>query len=196
MSEQSSELELERLLGAVSQGDEAAMADFYDKTCGKVFGLAHYILKDQSSAEEVAGDVFFQVWQEAGKYRTEKARPMTWLMMMTRSRAIDRLRTLRRAADYCDCDDLVDELIDPAEKPDEAMLADERSRLVRSCLAQLPAVERQKLALAFFKGLSQSELAQYCDMPLGTVKSHIRSGMARLGQLLLERNLTNLLDQS
>ena len=184
MSEPSSDIELERLLAAVAQGDEAAMAAFYDKTGGKVYGLARFILNDESQAEEVASDVFFQVWQEAGKYRADKARPLAWLMMMARSRAIDRLRSMRRMPDFCNCDDLADALADPGEGPDATLIATERSRHVRACLAQLPQVERQKLALAFFQGLSQTEMAQYCGMPLGTVKSHVRSGMARLSRLL------------
>ncbi|MDD5036885.1 MAG: sigma-70 family RNA polymerase sigma factor [Methylococcaceae bacterium] len=187
MSEQSPEFELERLLAAICQGDETAMAAFYDRTCGKVFALVSFILEDVSQAEEVALDTFFQVWQEAGKYQAERASPLAWLMMMARSRAIDRLRSMRRAPNFFDSDDLADELIDPGEGPDEVLLSSERSRRVRACLAQLPQVERQKLTLAFFKGLSQAEMSQYCDMPLGTVKSHIRSGMARLSRLLGEQ---------
>lgn len=178
------EVELKNLLGAVSRGDEAALATFYDLTCAKVFGLVRFMLKDDGVAEEVVLDTFWQVWREAGRYGEEKAGPLAWLLMMARSRAIDRLRSMKKTSLLCDIDGLEDDLADPGEGPEAAVIADERGHQVRACLARLPLVERQKLALAFFKGLSQSEIAAYCDMPLGTVKTHIRNGMARLGELL------------
>jgi len=163
------------------------MAAFYDLTCAKVFGLAIHILKDGGLAEEVAMDTYWQVWQEAGRYSEARGRPLAWLLMMARSRAIDRLRAMKKQFPECGIDGFDDELADPGDGPEDVLAAGERGRLVRACLAQLPPLERQKLALAFFKGLSQSEIALYCGMPLGTVKTYIRTGMARLGKLLDER---------
>lgn len=184
MTDQPLDAELKRLLATIAQGEAAAMAAFYDLTSAKVFGLVRFMLMDESLAEEVAMDVFWQVWQEAGRYQESKAGPWTWLMMMARSRAIDRLRSLKKHQDDCDIEDMVEELTDTGAGPEDLAADSERSRQVRACLAQLPLLERQKLTLAFFKGLSQSEIADYCDMPLGTVKSHIRNGLARLGKLL------------
>jgi len=162
------------------------MAAFYDLTCAKVFGLASCVLKDPAQAEEVVLDTFLQVWQEAGRYSEQKAGPMAWLLMMARSRAIDRLRSTKHAALQCDLADYEDVLADPAASPEETAISDERGRLVRAGLARLPAIERQKLSLAYFKGLSQSEIAAHCGMPLGTVKTHIRNGMAKLSAWLAE----------
>ncbi len=168
------------------------MAAFYDLTCAKVYGLARFLLKDEGLAEEVVLDTFLQVWQEAGNYREERAGPLAWLLMIARSRAIDRLRTLRKTSQDCDIDDFAEALADPGDGPEDLAAAAERSRHVRACLARLPPIERQKLALAFFRGLSQSEIAAHCGMPLGTVKTYIRNGMARLGELLEEPAGLNL----
>jgi RNA polymerase sigma-70 factor (ECF subfamily) len=179
--------ELTQLLEAIAGRDEAAMAAFYDLTCGKVFALAMHILKDNGLAEEVVLDTYWQAWQEADRYQAAKGKPLAWLLMMARSRAIDRLRSQHKAVPLCGIEDVEDGLADLREGPEETALADERGRRVRACLAQLPPLERQKLALAFFRGLSQSEIAQYCGMPLGTVKTYIRTGMARLSKLLDEQ---------
>lgn len=184
MPEQNSDNELKKLLAAVACGDEAAMAAVYDLTCAKVLGLVRFILKDDGLAEDVVLDTFWQVWQEAGHYREEKAGPLAWVMMIARSRAIDRLRTMRKTSQDSAIDDFADELVDSGQGPEDLAVADERSRQVRACLALLPPIERQKLTLAFFKGLSQSEIAVHCGMPLGTVKTYIRNGMAKLGELL------------
>jgi RNA polymerase sigma-70 factor (ECF subfamily) len=187
LSAQNPDPTLEVLLAAIAHGDEAAMATFYDLTCAKVFGLARLILNDEALAEEVVLDTFWQVWQQAERYRADKASPLTWLLMMTRSRSIDQLRTLRKTANDCDIETVEQELIDDAQGPEDHAIEAERSQHIRACLAQLPLIERQKLTLAFFKGLSQSEIAAYCGMPLGSVKTYIRNGMARLGELLAQQ---------
>lgn len=184
MSESLAETELKRLLAAIARGDEAAMAAFYDLTAAKVFGVALAIVKSHELAEEVAMDTFLQVWQAADKYCEEKARPLAWLLMMARSRAIDRLRTLKKTEQECDLADWTELLADTAPSIEEAAAQSERGKIVRECLACLPSLERQKLSLAFFRGLSQAEIATHCAMPLGTVKTYIRNGMARLADLL------------
>jgi RNA polymerase sigma-70 factor (ECF subfamily) len=184
LTTQPQDAELKRLLVAIAQGDEAAMAVFYDLTCAKVFGLVRFMLMDEGLAEEVVLDVFWQVWQEAGRYQEGKAGPWAWLMMMARSRAIDRLRSLKKHQEDCDIEAMAEELADAGAGPEDLVADSETCHQVRACIARLPLAERQKLTLAFFKGLSQSEIAEYCAMPLGTVKSHIRNGMARLGELL------------
>lgn len=186
MTASSLDAELKNLLLAIALGDQQAFAAFYDLTSAKVFGLARFMLGDEGLAEEVTEDVYWQVWQEAGRYRAEKAAPLTWLLMIAKSRGIDRLRAVERA-ETCDIEELAGELADAGAGPEALALDAERSRRVRACLALLPAVERQKLALAFFRGLSQSEMAGHCRMPLGTVKTHVRNGMARLGELLRQQ---------
>ena len=159
---------------------------FYDATCGKVHGVACYILKDEALAEEVTMDTFLQVWREAENYREQQAHPLAWLTMIARSRAIDRLRSRNSSHLLFDGVAHDNDLIDPQRQPDECLMADESSEQVRACFAQLPPIQRELLGLAFFKGLSHHEIALHSDMPLGTVKTHIRQGMARMHTLLAE----------
>ena len=196
MFEQTAESELDRLMKAVSWGDQRAFSALYDLTCGKVHGLVSYILKDDALAEEVTLDTYLQVWQRAGDYQSERASPLAWLMMIARSRAIDRLRAQRSYPLFCDGQSHDDDLIDPLGPPDETVISDERCHDVRRCFTQLDSVQRQVLAVAFFRGLSHTEIALHCGMPLGTVKTHIRQAMARLKGLLAEHSDVNHRDGS
>lgn len=174
------------LIAEIARGDQRAFAAFYDATCGKVHGLACYILKDEALAEEVTMDTFLQVWREAENFREQQAQPLAWLTMITRSRAIDRLRSRNNSRLLFDGIAHDNELIDPQRRPDECLMADESSEQVRACFAQLTPIQRELLGLAFFKGLSHHEIALHSNMPLGTVKTHIRQGMARMHTLLAE----------
>lgn len=131
-------------------------------------------------------DTFLQVWREAENYREQQAQPLAWLTMIARSRAIDRLRSRNSSRLLFDGVAHDNDLIDPQRQPDECLMADENSEQVRTCFAQLSPIQRELLGLAFFKGLSHHEIALHSDMPLGTVKTHIRQGMARMHTLLAE----------
>ena len=196
MSRQTDDIDLKQLITATAQGDERAFAAFYDATCGKVHGIACYILKDEALAEEVTMDTFLQVWREAENYREQQAQPLAWLTMIARSRAIDRLRSRNNSHLLFDGVDHENDLIDPQQQPDECLMANECSEQVRACFAQLPQIQRELLGLAFFKGLSHHEIALHSDMPLGTVKTHIRQGMARMHTLLAESANLEFSDRS
>jgi RNA polymerase sigma-70 factor (ECF subfamily) len=188
------EFDLKFLIGEIARGDERAFAAFYDATCSKVHGIACFILKDEALAEEVTMDTFLQVWREAEKYREQQALPLAWLMMIARSRAIDRLRSRNGSRLLFDgighdCD-----FIDPAKQPDECAIADENSERVRACFARLSAIQRELLGLAFFKGLTHHEIARHRNLPLGTVKTHIRKAMALMHALLVESGNPGLPD--
>jgi RNA polymerase sigma-70 factor (ECF subfamily) len=183
---QTGNLDLKQLLAATARGDEGAFAAFYDATCGKVHGIACYILNDEALAEEVTMDTFLQVWREAKNYREQQAQPLAWLMMIARSRAIDRLRSRNSSQLLFDGIAHDNDLIDPQRQPDECLMVNESSEQVRACFSQLPPIQRELLGLAFFKGLSHHEIALHSNMPLGTVKTHIRQGMARMHTLLAE----------
>ncbi len=179
------EEDLAGLIRAAAQGDQAAFSRFYDLTNRPVFSLVLRVLGDHGAAEEVTLDVYLQVWRQAGGYNPDRGTPIAWLMMMARSRAIDRLRS----ASYTrrETESLEDAFAIAAggEDPEEASLLAERRRMVRAALATLSPEQREVIEIAYFSGLSQSEIAEKLGLPLGTVKTRIRCGLQKLRQCLL-----------
>lgn len=168
--------ETKNLVAAIAQGDEDALASFYDATISRVYGLAMRIVGVAQTAEEVAADVYFQVWREAGRYDEERGSPLTWLLTICRSRALDALRRQDRAelqAEPAWPEDLAHE----ERGPLDLLLAIERSSGLHAALTELAPLQRQLVALAFFRGLTHQEIADYSGIALGTVKTHIRSAL-------------------
>ena len=170
------------LLHATARGDERAFASLYDRYSTILFGLLLRILHERSEAEDVLQEVFLQVWQRAGNFDAERGRPFTWLVTLARSRAIDRLRAKgsRERAALASASETVEPVVD-AEA--EAFRA-EQGEVVRGALLSIPEDQRRTLLLAYFEGLSQSEIAARLNQPLGTVKTRMRSGMSKLRELL------------
>jgi RNA polymerase sigma-70 factor (ECF subfamily) len=172
------------LLHAVARGDEAALARLYDAYRVILFGLLVRILNNREEAEDILQDVFIQVWRRAKDFDERRGRPFTWLVTLARSRAIDRLRMLGArqrlttgAAEEQERNESVsDALTDTLQSEQKAM--------VRRALAALPEEQRHTLLLAYFEGLTQSEIASRIGAPLGTVKTRMRSGMIKLRALL------------
>ena len=170
------------LLHAIARGDEGALARLYDAYRVILFGLLVRILNSREEAEDILQEVFLQVWRRAGDFDEKRGRPFTWLVTLTRSRAIDRLRLLaarRRLAAAAEQDQ-------PEEASDafsDTVKSGQRE-IVRQALAELPEEQRQTLMLAYFEGLTQSEIASKLGAPLGTVKTRMRSGMIKLRALL------------
>jgi RNA polymerase sigma-70 factor, ECF subfamily len=171
-----------KLLHAIARGDEGALARLYDAYRVILFGLLVRILNSREEAEDILQEVFLQVWRRAGDFDEKRGRPFTWLVTLTRSRAIDRLRLLaarQRLAAAAERD-----------QPDQASDAfsdtvkSGQREIVRQALAELPEEQRQTLMLAYFEGLTQSEIASKLGAPLGTVKTRMRSGMIKLRTLL------------
>ncbi len=176
-----------RLLREIARGDRDAFTRFYDLHAALVHTFALRILRERGEAEEVVQDVFVQVWRQAETYSTDRGSPEAWLVMMTRSRGIDKLRSRRRR----------DEMVRPAENPDrlpELVVLESASgpaearATLGGALADLPAAQRRVLELAYFDGLTQSEIAARLGEPLGTVKTRMRSGLERLRGLLAARS--------
>lgn len=173
-------------LAAIAQRDENALAALYDATVSRVYGLALRITGRADSAEEVAADVYMQVWREAGNYNASKAKTLTWLLMICRSRALDLLRRRDIAESHPEPETLNLEAQLNGDDPIDLLLATERESAVHSALKELTPIQRQLLSLAFFKGLSHQEIAEHASLPLGSVKSHLRKAL-----LALQHTLSN-----
>jgi len=176
------------LMTGIAAGDAAALRDLYDRHGGQVLALCLRILRDRSEAEEVLGDVFWELWEKAERYRVDRGAPLAYLMTVARSRAIDRLRRRRRADVMVDLPSSLETgaaatTIDDGPYRDAA--DSERKARIRRALAGLSAAERRAVELSFFDGLSHGEIARTLREPLGTVKSRIRQGLARLRDALV-----------
>lgn len=180
-----SEQESDRaLVRRVAARDEPALATLYDRYAAQVHGLALAILRDPALAEEVTHDVFLRVWEQPGAYDPTRGTFAGWLFRVARNRAIDQLRR-RRETTMGNLETSPEFWIaDPEPTPEEQALLGQRRLEVVSALATLPADQRRLLEMAYYTGLSQREIAERLERPLGTVKSQIRSAMRRLADRL------------
>lgn len=171
------------LIQKIAAQNRDAFSQFYDHYSPLVYSLALRMLRAQCDAEDLLQEVFIQVWRRASSYRSERGSPEAWLINISRSRAIDKLRSRRRMEKSFVLTD------DPARAESgedvESMAAESEVRLtMNSALANLPAAQRKVLELAYFDGLSQSEIAERLSEPLGTIKTRMRSGIQRLRDML------------
>ena len=170
------------LLKAIAARDEAALAQLYDRYDRILFGLLMRILNNREEAEDVLQEVFLQVWRKAEDFDEDRGRPFTWLVTLARSRGIDRLRTLgaRERVAEASARAVPEEVSDAAA---DAFKSEQRG-IVSDALAKLPDEQKRPLMLAYFDGLTQSEIATHLGAPLGTVKTRMRTGLIRLRELL------------
>ena len=172
----------EALVALVARGDEDALAELYDRVGRVAYGLALRVLRDERHAEDAVQEAFLQVWRSAATFRAERAKASTWILTLVHRRAVDLVRREeRRQADPLTDDSAAG--VAPEETEEAAWLRFERER-VQSALKQLPDVQREALELAYYGGFSQSELAERLGVPLGTIKSRMFAGLARLRELL------------
>ncbi len=169
------------LVERMATGDQEALARLYDETSGIIHALALRILRAKEDAEEAVLDAYSKAWRLSGSFDSSRGSVMTWLIMMTRTIAIDRIRAGATRADRTES---LDEPIHQAPSGDldpelQALFEQQRVR-VRAALGKLPEEQRTAIELAFFGGFSHSELAEKLGVPLGTVKTRVRLGLARL----------------
>jgi len=169
---------LRRLLAGIARGDAACLADLYDLTSPKLYGLILRIQRDRGLAEDVLQDVYVRIWQAAGRYRPEAGPPMPWLATLARHRAIDSVRrkTEVQGPDLDNGEDWVARLIDPHDA--SAAFLD-RDALV-ACLNRLDPSHRDCVVLAYCEGLSREDLARRFDRPVNTIKTWLHRALAAL----------------
>jgi RNA polymerase sigma-70 factor, ECF subfamily len=169
------------LLARMGSRETAALAALYDRHASHALGVAHRVLRDRAEAEEVVQDLFLQLWNAPSRYDARRGKFTSWLFVMARNRALDRLR--QRATRARTHAEEAHEPPPPASA-ESRLLDGERRRTVQGALAQLPESQRQAIELSFYRGLSQSEIARETGEPLGTVKSRMSRAMAALRQAL------------
>lgn len=174
------------LLRRIANGDRVSFQELHHRFAGLIFATAHHVLRDHQDTEDVTQEVFLNIWKKASLYHEGKGEPLTWVSSLARNRAIDRLRAKERRAKLRDAVQADPASVTPAEIRDASELASlrERGHIVRSAVMQLNAEQRQVIKMAYFAGLSQSQIAQKIDAPLGTVKARMRRGLGKLRGLV------------
>lgn len=173
------------LVERIADGDEAALAQLYDRLADLVYSLAWHVLRDRELASEVVQDAFLIAWRRAGEYDSSRAAVSTWIGRFARTRAIDRLRFELADKRTPPSSELVIDEPGAGDQAVETLWLAERAARVRAALAGLPEQERQLVGLAYGRGYSQSQLAELLGLPLGTVKTRLYRGLARLRETLV-----------
>ena len=173
-----------RLLSRVAKGDPDALGALYDRYGRVVFGVLYQMLGSPEAAEEVAQDAFHAVWRRARTYRAERGSVRVWLLAIARNAAIDWRRTKGKRQER---EATMDEAVALVEEValEDRVITTLRAERVRAAVATLPPEQREVLSLAFWSGLSQTEIATRTSVPLGTVKTRVRLGMAKLRERLI-----------
>lgn len=173
----------EELLAAIARGDERALGELYDRYGRVAYGLALRIVRDAALAQDAVQDGFLAAWRTAAAYDARRGKPQSWLLTLVHRRAVDVVRREeRRRAGQLEADTVVAS----TRSTDEEAAVREQRRAVQAALAQLSPDQREALELSYYGGLTQSELAERLGVPLGTVKSRVFAGLARLRDLLGE----------
>lgn len=172
----------ESLIRQINDGEETALATLFDRFADHAYAIAIGIVRNPSEAEEIVNDVFSAVWMQAGRFDSQRGSVANWIGIMTRSRSLDRLRKLARnkTTSVHPVEDAVSYLQDNEELCDWQLDQQTIRPLINSAFQALSPAQGQALELALFEELSHSEIAKRLNLPLGTVKSHCKRGMARL----------------
>ena len=185
MDAESRRRQLAAALRRVAGGDRAALRLVYDETAPKLFGVCLRILNDRGDAEDILQEVYLNVWRKAASFDEARASPITWLVAIARNRAIDRMRS-GAAARFSAPIEEASGVSDPAPIAAETIESAQENRRLYACLEELEMRQQAAIRAAFIDGLTYEELAERSDVPLGTMKSWIRRGLAKL-RTCLER---------
>ncbi|MCH2448899.1 MAG: sigma-70 family RNA polymerase sigma factor [Gracilimonas sp.] len=177
------------LMARIKTRDTSALSELYDNYNGLLFGLILSILKKREEAEDLLQEVFIKIWQNAEKFDLERGTVYTWVVTLTRNRSIDRLRSKvykeqKKQSTSLDDEDVFHPLYSEESDPLENTILKERAKKVHQALDQISEKQKKVLQVAYFSGMSQSEISEEFDIPLGTVKTRMRDGMIKLKELL------------
>jgi len=176
----------EALVALVARGDESALGELYDRVWRVAYGIAYRVLRDDRLAEDAVQEGFLTAWRSAAAFRADRAKASTWIVTLVHRRAVDIVRREeRRRAEPLESESRPDPVDQTGSAEDAAWLGFERDR-VQAALRALPDTQREAIELAYYGGYSQSELAERLGVPLGTIKSRMFAGLARLRELLDE----------
>jgi RNA polymerase sigma-70 factor, ECF subfamily len=168
------------LLSLMARGDESAFREFYGRHANAALALAFRVLRDRALAEDAVQEAFLAAWRQAGGYREERARPVSWLLTFVHRRAVDQVRRQQRQS----ADSLEPDASSEAIAEDEALTGMPTGAWIRAGLDRLSAQHREVLELAYFAGLTQTEIAEHLQTPLGTIKSRTSTALQRLNTAL------------
>jgi len=168
----------------MARGDQSAIGELYDRHARAVYSLALRMLTDASEAEDVVQDVFTQAWRQASRYDPSRAPVVGWLLVITRARTLDRLRARRSRLAPVGLETVPSDPVDPGPGQDLQAISHEEADRLRRALDELPDGQRQTIELAYYKGLSQSDIAEALHQPLGTVKTRMRTALLKLREAL------------
>lgn len=173
--------DVEALLGDVARGDSAAFERLYDAMGAVVFGLARRVIRDPERAEDVAQEVFLEVWRKAPTFDRAKGTAKTWILTITHRRAVDAVRRVETSRKY-EAQVVADD-VDP-DAPGEALMQREEHGAVRDCLKALTDLQQESIQLAYYQGYTYNQVATLLDKPLPTIKTRMRDGLIRLRDCL------------
>ena len=180
VSDPADEQALQSYIGRILNQDQSAFSLLFKAMSARVHSLALRITGNNQLAEEVTEDTFFQVWRQAPRFDPARGTAKAWILTIARSRALDAKRSMPPFDELTEFDVAVNQDNSAPESPPDLLSAIEQNHLLRSALETLDPVPRQLIALSFFRGLSHEEIADYTELPLGTVKSHLRRAVANL----------------
>lgn len=178
------QIEPERLIEAAGRGERAALVALYDRFAPSMLGLALRIVRSRSDAEDIVQDAFVRAWREAPSFDRARGTAGTWLATLTRNRAIDVLRARGRRSKHDSTLAAEPPHEERSDTPEGNVSRAERARAVREAIATLSSDQREALELAYFAGLSHSEIAETLQQPLGTVKTRLLTAARRLREAL------------